>query len=140
MQDFNDFKHRFIALKKELGLGNSEIGRICEVSPTAIRDLVEGNSRDFGVSKLLKLLDFKRELSAEWLLRGIGSMTKEDLAKETSSDYWRDRYEKELEDNQALSNDNKKLNDRVAEQSLLIKSLRNDLSKFEGKEKRKGKS
>jgi hypothetical protein len=129
MQDFNDFRKRFIEIKASLNLGNSDIGRICKVSPTAIRDLTEGNTKDFGVSKLLKLLDFKSELSAEWVMRGVGDITKSDDTEK--SNYWKSRYNAILKENEKLFNDNEFLKERLGEQASLIKNL-------EGKKTKKG--
>jgi hypothetical protein len=95
MQDFESFRKRFKEMMEPLGLNNSQIADICDVSPNAIRDIVVGSSKDWGVSKLIKLLSFRSDLNPEWLLLGKGRMIKTDGLEFEKASYLALEKEKE---------------------------------------------
>ena len=65
-----------------LGVSNNKFGEELGVSGSVVSHMVNGNN--FGVDKLIKILNTYPELDFEWLIIGKGVMLKEDKKKSTS--------------------------------------------------------
>lgn len=75
-----ELKHRVEFLKKEFNYSNEQLGEICGVSYTAIGNIINGITKDPGISLFVKLSK-KLNLNLEWLLLGEGEMLKNKVNK-----------------------------------------------------------
>ncbi|MCQ2311593.1 MAG: helix-turn-helix domain-containing protein [Paludibacteraceae bacterium] len=71
----NSVKIRVKSAIKELGISCYEIAKSCGISDRTVTDQINGNSK-IGIITLCALLQYRPDLSAEWLLRGEGDMLK----------------------------------------------------------------
>jgi transcriptional regulator with XRE-family HTH domain len=75
-----ELKHRVELVKKEFNFSNEQLGEICGVSYTAIGNIINGITKDPGISLFVKLSK-KLNLNLEWLLLGEGDMLKNSTNK-----------------------------------------------------------
>ncbi len=69
----NDVKERVKLVMKELEISTYAVAKFRGISDRTMLDQINGNSK-IGVSTIEALLAYRPDLSAEWLLRGVGSM------------------------------------------------------------------
>ena len=105
----------------------SRINRIidlrCDGSQTKFSQLVNVNQttmnnycarrRAISLDAVLHVLDTFKEISAEWLLRGVGDMTRGASAASALSDTERELFKLKCEDNERLAKENERLNNWV---------------------------
>ncbi|HVD99087.1 MAG TPA: helix-turn-helix transcriptional regulator [Cytophagaceae bacterium] len=67
-------------IKKEFNYSNEQLGEICGVSYTAIGNIINGITKDPGVSLFIRLSK-QLEINVEWLLFGEGEMLRKHVSK-----------------------------------------------------------
>jgi transcriptional regulator with XRE-family HTH domain len=75
-----EMKHRMEIIKKEFNYSNEQLGEICGVSYTAIGNIINGITKDPGVSLFIRLSK-QLEINVEWLLFGEGEMLRKHVSK-----------------------------------------------------------
>jgi len=84
MQDYTLLNKRIELVKKDFGYSNEELGQICGVSYTAIGNIINGITKDPGVSLFINISN-KLDINLDWLLCGVGEMYKN--SKEIQKDH-----------------------------------------------------
>src|ERR1700743_1221639 len=75
-----EIKHRMEIVKREFNYSNEQLGEICGVSYTAIGNIINGITKDPGVSLFIRLSK-QLEINVEWLLFGEGEMLTKHVSK-----------------------------------------------------------
>ena len=81
MQEYIPLNKRIELVKKEFGYSNEELGQICGVSYTAIANIINGVTKDPGVSLFVNI-STKLGINLDWLLSGVGEMYKDGNSKD----------------------------------------------------------
>ena len=74
-EDENSVKERVIAVLKDCKISVNKLSSAIGIRQTTLNDQINGNSK-IATATLIGLANFRQDISAEWLLRGIGSMYK----------------------------------------------------------------
>ena len=69
----NDIKMRVQRAMKELEISVNALSNFRQLTRSTVNDQINGASK-IGASTLEALLEYRPDLSAEWLLRGVGDM------------------------------------------------------------------
>ena len=69
----NDIKLRVQRAMKELEISVNALSNFRQLTRSTVNDQINGASK-IGASTLEALLEYRPDLSAEWLLRGVGNM------------------------------------------------------------------
>lgn len=76
-------KQRVIQVLEACKISVNKLAVASNISPRTLNDQINGDSK-ISAASLLALADFRRDISAEWLLRGEGDMFKNEPERDDS--------------------------------------------------------
>ena len=118
-----DIKRRAAEVLKECKISVNKLAGAYGISQTTLNDQINGTSK-ISAATLVALADFRKDLSAEWLLRGVGEMLIMDAEKHVNdTPTTRKRHDNEPERLPDNSGEIDALRETIATQRITIQSL-----------------